>query len=42
MTGQMKKYRDSLEKTPEPVLLSQMQAEGKLNMEERRCTHVKT
>lgn len=25
MTGQMKKYRDSLEKTPEPVLLSQIQ-----------------
>ena len=25
MTGQMKKYRDSLEKTPEPILLSQMQ-----------------
>ena len=25
MTGQMKKYRDSLEKSPEPVLLSQIQ-----------------
>lgn len=25
MTGQMKKYRDSLEKMPEPILLSQMQ-----------------
>ena len=25
MTGQMKKYRDSLEKTPETVLLSQIQ-----------------
>ena len=25
MTGQMKKYRDSLEKTPEPVLLRQIQ-----------------
>lgn len=25
MTGQMKRYRESLEKTPEPVLLSQIQ-----------------
>ena len=25
MIGQMKKYRDSLEKTPEPILLSQIQ-----------------
>lgn len=25
MTGQMKKYRESLEKTPEPILLSQIQ-----------------
>ena len=25
MNGQMKKYRDSLEKTPEPILLSQIQ-----------------
>ena len=25
MTGQIKKYRDSLEKTPEPVLLIQIQ-----------------
>lgn len=24
MTGQMKKYRESLEKTPEPILLSQI------------------
>ena len=25
MIGQMKKFRDSLEKTPEPILLSQIQ-----------------
>ncbi len=25
MNGQMKKYRESLEKTPEPILLSQIQ-----------------
>ncbi len=25
MTGQMKRYRDSLEKMPEPILLSQIQ-----------------
>ena len=25
MKGQMKKYRESLEKTPEPILLSQIQ-----------------
>ena len=25
MTGQMKKYRESLKKTPEPILLSQIQ-----------------
>ena len=31
MTGQMKKYRDSLEKTPEPVLLSQIQTKMDLS-----------
>ena len=25
MTGQMKKYRESLKKTPEPILMSQIQ-----------------
>ena len=35
MTGQMKKYRDSLEKTPEPVLLSQIQTK----MDLRRLMH---
>ena len=39
MTGQMKRYRESLKETPEPILLSQIQTKmdlRELSEEERR------
>ena len=44
MTGQMKRYRESLKETPEPILLSQIQTKmdlrGLMKYAKEKCVEV--